>query len=190
MNVTETVARKVLEVVDAGLCSGVGVPEPGKMCVEAAVCYAMGMSHGDEPTCVAPALRSLKITLNDAAWSSNTARAKGMRRLALVQLGSAGFLNEKEFAQRCAEVAIGNVVPGALRIAANIHPDKKHQEALRSAADRCEVEKSQAAAAHAARAADAAAAAARRRGYDEAITRQADKLIELLAAAPVRHQAA
>jgi hypothetical protein len=41
--VTEELSRKVLEVVDAGLVSGMGEPTPGKMCVEAAVCYAMGL---------------------------------------------------------------------------------------------------------------------------------------------------
>ena len=49
---TKDRARKVLKTVDAGLCSGKGVPEPGKMCIEAAVCYAFGLPHGDEPPCV------------------------------------------------------------------------------------------------------------------------------------------
>lgn len=50
---TKKDARKVLEVVDAGLVSGLGVAEPGKMCVEAAICYALGYEHGDQPKCVA-----------------------------------------------------------------------------------------------------------------------------------------
>ena len=89
IEITETVARKVLEVVDAGLVKGLGTAKPGSMCVEAAVCYAMGLPHGDNPSCVARSLRSLKIRLNDSAWSSNEARAKGLRRLAVAQLGSA-----------------------------------------------------------------------------------------------------
>ena len=83
MDITREIAAKVLATVDAGLVAGVGVPEPGKMCVEAAVCYAMGLPHGDNPTCVAPKLRWLKIRLNDSRWSSPQARAQGMRRLAL-----------------------------------------------------------------------------------------------------------
>lgn len=47
MRITRKIAVRVLEVVDAGLVSGVGSPEPGKMCVEAAVCYALGLPHGD-----------------------------------------------------------------------------------------------------------------------------------------------
>src|SRR6478735_3685027 len=94
MEITREIATKVLTTVDAGLVKGVGNPVPGQMCVEAAVCYAMGLPHGDEPACVAPALRRLKIRLNDSCWSSNEARARGMRRLALIQLGSAGVLDE------------------------------------------------------------------------------------------------
>lgn len=62
------IAKKVLATVDAGLVQGVGQPAPGQMCVEAAVCFALGLPHGDNPPCVAPAVRALKIRLNDAAW--------------------------------------------------------------------------------------------------------------------------
>src|SRR5690242_21920248 len=87
--VTKATARKVLEVVDQGLCGGLGKPIPGMMCVEAAVCFAMGLPHGDNPPCVHPVVRSFKIALNDKNWGSNAARAKGMRKLAVAQLGSA-----------------------------------------------------------------------------------------------------
>src|SRR5690348_8578289 len=129
------IARKVLEVVDAGLVNGVGNPVPGQMCVEAAVCYAMGLPHGDDPACVSRALRSLKIRLNDSRWSSNESRAKGLRRLALAQLGSRDVLDDREFVRRVAQVAIRVCVPGALRAVASIHKDPKHQEALREAAN-------------------------------------------------------
>jgi hypothetical protein len=94
---SEEIARKVLTTVDAGLVKGVGKAIPGQMCVEAAVCYAMGLPHGDEPTCVSEALRKFKIGLNDSNWSSDSARAKGMRRLAIAQLGSAGALDDIRF---------------------------------------------------------------------------------------------
>src|SRR5258708_5760559 len=90
-------AKKVLEVVDAGLSSGIGKSKPGSMCVEAAVCFALGLPHGDDPGCVSLALRELKIRLNDNPWSSNEERAKGLRRLAVAQLGSKGELDEIEF---------------------------------------------------------------------------------------------
>ena len=139
--IDENVARKVLETVDAGLVSGVGIAEPGKMCVEAAVCYALGLPHGDDPECVSRALRSLKIRLNDSQWSSDQARGKGMRRLALAQLGSRNALDDKEFTQRVIERVIGKYVAMALRHAARLHKDEKYKAALLEAADRCETEK-------------------------------------------------
>jgi hypothetical protein len=173
VEITRDVAIKVLEVVDAGLVNGVGRPEPGKMCVEAAVCYAMGLPHGDDPQCVSRALRSLKIRLNDSRWSSNQARAKGLRRLAVAQLGSRDVLDDKEFVRRVAELAIRQSVPVALRAAASIHPDSAHKAKLLDAALKCEreptkanaieardVSRAAAAAAYAAADADAYAAAA------------------------------
>jgi hypothetical protein len=140
ITINETVARKVLSVVDAGLSRGLGSPEPGNMCVEAAVCFALGLPHGDDPQCVSPALRSLKIALNDKQWSSNAARAMGMRRLAVAQLGSKGILDDKEFAKRCAELVIRKYVPKALRSAASVTKSVTHKAALEAAAVRCGLE--------------------------------------------------
>jgi len=42
MEINEEVASRVLTVVDQGLCKGVGRRIPGQMCVEAALCYALG----------------------------------------------------------------------------------------------------------------------------------------------------
>src|SRR5207249_4356268 len=64
-------AQKCLAVIDAGLVSGLGQPKPGKMCVEAAICYALGLPHSDNPGCVSKSIRSFKISLNDKEWSSN-----------------------------------------------------------------------------------------------------------------------
>lgn len=156
------VARKVLQTIDAGLVYGIGNPVPGQMCVEAAVCYALDLPHGDDPGCVAPALRSLKIRLNDSNWSSNQARANGLRRLGLAQLGSKGTLDEDEFRRRVVELAIRKCVPAALRAAASVHKDAKHQAALNAAANKCESEANRSSALEAkqiAAAADAAAAA-------------------------------
>jgi hypothetical protein len=138
MEITREIAEKVRDVVAAGLTQGVGEPVPGKMCVEAAVCYAMGQPHGDEPACVSPAVRRLKIGLNDRAWSSNGARAEGLRRLAIAQLGSADSVDDPEFIRRVADVTIRRAVPIGLRAAAKVNP--AHAKALESAAVRCEQE--------------------------------------------------
>lgn len=96
---TIATARRLLKVVDYGLQSGVGVGRPGRMCVEAAVCYAIGLNPiDDDPKCVADVVRAAKIALNDRDWPSAQARAKGLRQLAVAQLGSKGKVDSAEFA--------------------------------------------------------------------------------------------
>jgi len=194
--ITQDIAEKVLKTVDAGLVSGLGEPVPGKMCVEAAVCYAMGLPHSDEPSCVSPAIRRLKIRLNDSGWSSDVARAAGMRRLALIQLGSADAVDDKEFARRVAELAIKTCVPTALRAAASIQKDQAHVKALMGAAKRCEKNPTRqnatqaiavadaaaraAYAAHAAHAADAAYAAAAKKSRNDVLGDFAEGVVQIL----------
>jgi hypothetical protein len=158
-DITEKIARKVLDTIDAGLVSGIGKPIPGEMCVEAAVCFALGQKHGDEPSCVSPAIRCLKIRLNDSRWSSTSARAKGLRRLGLAQLGSKDAIDDKEFNKRIAELVIRKVVPYALWCAAKIQKGDKHKQALLDAAEACEREGTRTSALAAYKIAAAAAAA-------------------------------
>jgi hypothetical protein len=161
MVITEAMAIRVRDVVAAGLVSGVGTPGPGTGCVEAAVCYALGLPHGDDPGCVAPSLRRLKIRLNDSRWSSNQARAEGLKRLALVQLGSLGVVDDAAFRRRVIDMTIRKAVPIGLRAAAKVNP--KHAQTLEACAVRCEQEGTREACEEArkvARAAYAAAAAA------------------------------
>ncbi len=154
------VAAKVLSVVDAGLSRGLGKPKPGEMCVEAAVCFALGLPHSDDPGCVSSAVRSLKITLNDKKWSSNEARAKGLRRLAIIQLGTKDETDDKAFVAAVAEMTIRKIVPIALRAAASMRGGGAHKKKLKAAAKRCEDEGTNAAADAAYAAADAANAVA------------------------------
>lgn len=131
-------AKRVLKTVDAGLVVGMGKPIPGQMCVEAAVCYALGLPHSDEPGCVDTHLRKLKLILNDSAWASPAARAAGMRRLAVVQLGSKGHLDREEFRRRC-WLAVGQVVvPFVLRAAASNEKSFTRQNSLLATARQCE----------------------------------------------------
>lgn len=177
--ITESIARKVLEIVDAGLVKGVGNQKAGQMCVEAAVCFALGLPHGDDPACVSRALRSLKIKLNDSNWSSDKARAKGLRRLAVAQLGSRDTLDDTEFRKRVAKLSIQTCVPTALRAAASIQKDPAHVKALRDAADVCEREGTRDSALKAKKAAVAAAdadAAAR----DKSLASFAEGVVRIL----------
>jgi hypothetical protein len=119
MNFSEKIAKRVLEIVDAGLVFGLGKAEPGKMCVEAAVCYALDLPHSDNPPCVGAAVRSLKIALNDGPWSSDAARTKGLRKLAIAQLGS-DQIDQQIFTEYVALLTARKIVPVALRAAAKL----------------------------------------------------------------------
>ena len=138
LKLNETIARKVLETVDAGLVNGMGKPVPGQMCVEAAVCFAYGLPHSDNPPCVGSAVRSFKIKLNDARWSSVAARTQGMRALAIAQLGS-DAIDQLAFAKMVTEGAIRVIVPMAMRRAAEMAKEP-HKATLLAVADHCENE--------------------------------------------------
>lgn len=110
MVIDENVVKRIISLVDMGLVSGLGNPIPGQMCVEAVVFYATHYSQeqdslmdpdlecrDDPDDCVSPLLRQLKIKLNDCSWSTRMARAKGLRKLAVLQLGTNHGFNEQEF---------------------------------------------------------------------------------------------
>lgn len=119
MEIDRETAQRVLAVVDQGLTAGLGKPQPGKMCVEAAVCYALGMPHGDDPVCVSRAVRNFKIVLNDANWSSRMVRAQGLRRVAIAQLGS-DSISAPAFAAAVAVPMLRQLLPLALRGLSNV----------------------------------------------------------------------
>jgi len=139
--VTLEQARRVLEVIDCGLVSGLGNPELGEMCVEAAVCFAFGEPHSAYPKCVHENLADLKVELNDARWSNNEARTAGMRRLAIAQLGTAGTLDPKAFRAALRIEGTRRLTPLCLRVAAAIarlNGDEKQAEKTEKIATQCE----------------------------------------------------
>jgi len=96
IQITPELIQKINSLLDKGLIKGIGEPLPGQMCVEALICYALNLPHNDNPPCVAPIVRDLKIKLNDSKyWPSNTDRANGLRRLSIAQLNSLGIDNIK-----------------------------------------------------------------------------------------------
>jgi hypothetical protein len=160
ITITQGVVDKINELLDHGLPAGLGEAKPGKMCVEAAISYALGLKHSDDPGCVIEPLRQLKIRLNDTArWTSNKARAEGLRRLAIAQLGSKGTVDPIDFVKRVATMTIRTVVPSALRSVAKVclgeHPAKLLAWALK-----CEQEPTEANAREAQKTAAYAASAA------------------------------
>ena len=129
IKVNKALAQKVLSVVDKGLVKGLGDPEPGKMCVEAAVNYALGLPHGDQPKCVGSNVREFKIALNDSYWPTDKDRTKGMRRLAVAQLGS-DTLDQDEFLTKVGYRCMTTVLPVMVKNSINEDKDneffKKH----------------------------------------------------------------
>ncbi|CAM6053486.1 unnamed protein product [Sphagnum tenellum] len=156
----------------------VGTPD-GQMCIEAAICAALDLPHGDAPTCVASAVRSYKIALNDSNWSSSEARAKGLRSIGIAQVGSAGVVDNDEFCKRMAEGTIRRLISTLYR---ELFPN--NQELL-AAADRCELEGSReaakAAAVYARAAAVDAGMAAAAAGWAKQATNSGDKYLLLSA---------
>ncbi len=72
--------QRITEVVSHGLIRGKGSPVPGELCLEAAICLALGLPHGDAPPCVAEPDRQFAIGLNDADWSLTPPLARPARR--------------------------------------------------------------------------------------------------------------
>ena len=105
------------------------------MCVEAAVNYALGNDHGDNPSCVGAAVRAFKIRLNDARWPTDKDRTEGMRKLAIAQLGS-DEIDQKEFARFVVLETIKRILPLTLRTAVSFIP--KHKDELELLALACE----------------------------------------------------
>jgi len=136
VKITEEVAAQILRVVDEGLTWGAGKPAPGHMCVEAAISYAFGEPHGDQPSCVSRVLRVLTIGMNEALWSNDQERGRGLRRIAIAQLGTAGMLDEQLFMEKLSETTITTLLPKILDIIATAQ-NTSLQSQLFLAAERC-----------------------------------------------------
>lgn len=90
MKISKKQRKKVEEVIRQGLVRGLGEPRPGETCLEGAISLAMGYPHGDTPSCVAVADRTLAIALNDMFQCTPVERAKLLLPIGLAQLGTAG----------------------------------------------------------------------------------------------------
>lgn len=112
--------KKLLRTIDHGLTHGVGNGGEGHMCVQHAVNYVAGRVDYEDPIydekaddvkwCVLPEIAQFGIELNDSSWSSDKARAEGLRRLAVAELGSKG-MNKRKLAARIRTNFIEHMVP-------------------------------------------------------------------------------
>lgn len=124
MILTEKQARKVIEVIDCGLVRGMGTANPGKTCIEGAISIALDLPFNDHPACVGIAVAEFKIRLNDCPWSSCAARAAGMKKVGLAQLGS-NKLDQIEFSKLLALKTVTKGLPVLLRLLAKNSTYKK-----------------------------------------------------------------
>ena len=97
-----------------GLCSGKGSPN-GEMCIEALITQILDEPFSDEPECVTAEIRNFKISLNDTNWSSNQARAVGLRNIGIAQIGSKGVVDGPEFLKGLQTKIIGVLIPDIFR---------------------------------------------------------------------------
>lgn len=136
--ITKKTILNLNKLLSHGLVSGLGKQEPGKMCVEAAVCCALGLEHGDNPPCVGSAVRSFKIALNDSKWSTNHARALDMKKLAIAQLGS-DSLDQMEFGKTVFLRSTQKLLPFVFRkVAEDDQVKPEHKAEFLKYADSCE----------------------------------------------------
>jgi hypothetical protein len=180
------IEERLREAIEPGLVKGLGEPIPGQMCIEAAICWALGEPHGENPSCVALPDRKFSIQLNDAPWSSNAVRAKHLLPLALAQLNTAGA-DRTKWVQAVVLGTIQRILPLALdaaglteraqacRDSKTLEEGRKVARATAATANAAAYADANAAAAYAAYAANAAAAYA---AYAARATKSDAPLIE------------
>jgi len=113
--INKELVNEIHSLLDKGVTFGFSKdPKPGNMCVEQVVSYALGEEINDEPSCVGKKVREFVVRLNCQEWSSDSARAEGMRDLAIAQLGS-DLLNQDEFLEKISFAAITKLLPSMFR---------------------------------------------------------------------------
>lgn len=98
MYITKGMVQALLDYCKKGFCHGAGEISDGQFCVQQAVNMAttLGEEIGDDPDCVHKKFCGLGIALNDLEfWSSDKARAKGLQRLAVAEMGTEEWDGEK-----------------------------------------------------------------------------------------------
>ena len=98
LEITEELASRILNLVDAGLDDIPRDNTPTAAHCDPHVCWVDNMPTCSSVTSVSVPVRRVMEKLKDAPWSSEEARTKYLRRLAIAQLGTAFKFNEQRFA--------------------------------------------------------------------------------------------
>jgi len=113
--INQNLVNKIHSFLDKGVTPGLSKdPKPGSMCLEQIVSYALEEEINDKPSCVGKQVRWFVVSLNDCDWSSPSARAEGIRDLAIAQLGS-DSLNQDEFRDKLRFAVITKLLPSMFR---------------------------------------------------------------------------
>src|SRR5579864_7732419 len=95
---TKEIALKVAQSINGALRLGAGRGEGQDVCVMQAIARAVGLPAIDDQveSCVGSAVGAFNRRLNDCSWSSDKARAEGMKQLGVASIGS-NQLDQMEF---------------------------------------------------------------------------------------------
>lgn len=136
MEVTETLVRNLIATINPGLARFCNKENPQDKDLRAAIVAALGAEAYWLNSLISPAVAAFDLC--DANWSTDQARAKGLMRLAVAQLGSYGALDQSGFVHNVVNIATIHMLPKALRQVAGVlvSPSLRHE--LEYAADNCE----------------------------------------------------
>ena len=177
----KTIIPKFDAILERGLCAGLGTPN-GQVCIEAAIALAMGLPFSDAPTCVEKNIIVFKIALNDQSWSTEEARAKGLRNIGIAQIGSKDVVDGIIFQQLLTTKLIKTLIPDLFK--------KVFKPGSAAFNAGLECSKQPAVARYTAAAATNAAAVARYTAAGYAVAAAAGAAANAAAAAPARYTAA
>ena len=89
--------------------------------------------------CVSPVLQRFICCFKQAQWSSDEVRANGLRRLAIAQVGTAGTLDERLFAEKLRAASFNKLLAAVVKTVGNLLKDP-HRSKLLQAASCCETD--------------------------------------------------
>jgi hypothetical protein len=135
---TKRIALEVAKSINGALCRGAGSGQSQNVCVMQAIARAVGLptSNDQVEECVGSVVGAFNRKLNDCYWSSDVARAEGMKRLGVASIGS-NQLNQMEYGKLMFLRGTQKLLPFVFREIAKIK-DGNYKAELKKHADLCE----------------------------------------------------
>lgn len=131
--ITATIVTNILAAIDAGIIAEAGTYVPGNMPVEDAIRYGFGDEEESEVSRAGGEGGRFLAMLGGSPWSSNSARAAGLRKLAIAQLGSADFdddatkIDQAAIMSFIAEKTTKRIIPFALADLSHYHKPLRNE---------------------------------------------------------------